>query len=1002
AEYYQTLRRRYPNDPKAAMWVIYKGRDETGNPQPINKVLTLDAKHEAWKQASSSRVPGMDQTLFSSIKGFFQSLDSYPLKGAMADLLTLTLHHFNGYEDEFLPRLPSNVWHLVSQEETALSEAAFAFLLKRDPQGLNRLDQLDAHKTPLDYAFETLLKTRKSETVIRLIEAGAWHMAFAPHLYQALKAKNLPAAFWQAFTKLERANAKIGWIVTLGELFPIASSQHTLFIDTATGEHRLLTKEVFAQLSDPTHQVTQEPREVYWVEDKGRRAFIKFYPALVGLEETIGKLTRQVIGFGAPHGELVRFPDGRPAWISQAIPGQTLQAVLTNHPQQLENLDPISTTHMILMAMLINPEDGKPANYIMEPLPHQPDLYRLASPDNDQGLVPAFVKPKPKEGLLSKKPEIVVQVKTVLYCLDLMHHPIPHKVRQTFLQQDPLTLMREWIGSMQILSKQYQCLYPDSAEIWKLFKSKECFIGIPFQKEMISHLYSKWERLQNYLARDNVELTPMQLLSKLEPRLANRYREAFERFPQAWQTLDRFVWVDGPFYRQKGNSWSTLTPSSSILTSQNIPLQESILDSIRQGKSLGPMQALQELNSLIEQKGQAALSLENLKSNYAREQFLKDFDFAPQPLSKQRQLLNQLTSHGAGLNHLSLKNCLAITDSILQKSLLQGQIVHLDLRGCANITHGFLSQLAQTNPGLEELNLSGVTGLRWVAEATLFDYSPLVFKQLTYLNLNECSALEIINIEAPELKDLWTVRNKKLEILKLQATNRLNLIRIKVPALKAISFQDASIGEKILHQLLVQVSYPTKLDIINCPHISKKEKKIYATLFNHPTSLTLQFKNNRLKYKKAPKFLGMRTPFYDAPPSFPIPERMKSIRVLARALEHNTFLTELNLPSSTIDAGDATALVPALQHNTTLTKLDLGSNQIGDAGAQALARVLQHNITLISLDLGSNQIGDAGAHALVTALQHNTTLKELNLSNNWIGEAGKQALKQITICEVNY
>ncbi|MBW8308907.1 MAG: hypothetical protein K0M45_04635, partial [Candidatus Paracaedibacteraceae bacterium] len=296
AEYYQTLRRRYPNDPRAALWVIYKGYDETGNPQPINKVLTLNAKHEAWEQARPSRVPVMDQALFSSIKGFFQSLDSYPLKGAMADILNLTLHHFNGYEDEFLPRLPSNAWHLVSKEETALSEGAFVFLLKRDPQGLNRPDSQT--RTPLDYAVETLLQNGNVETVIRLIDAGAWQMTFAPHLYQALKAKTLPTAFWQAFTKLERTNAKIGWIVTLEELFPVTSAKHTLSIESASGERRSLTKEAFAQLSDPTHQVTREPREVYWVEDKGRKAFIKFYPALVGLEETIGELTRQVIGFG--------------------------------------------------------------------------------------------------------------------------------------------------------------------------------------------------------------------------------------------------------------------------------------------------------------------------------------------------------------------------------------------------------------------------------------------------------------------------------------------------------------------------------------------------------------------------------------------------------------------------------------------------------------------------------------------------------------------------------
>ncbi|MBW8308178.1 MAG: hypothetical protein K0M45_00805 [Candidatus Paracaedibacteraceae bacterium] len=1004
ADYYQTLRRRYPNDPKAAMWVIYKGRDETGNPQPIDKVLTLNTKHEAWTQASPGRVPVMDQALFSSIKGFFHSLDSYPLKGAMADILTLTLHHFNGYEDEFLPRLPSTVWHLVSQKETALSEAALTFLLKRDPQGLNRPDS--QARTPLDYAIETLLQTGNVETVIRLIDAGAWHMAFAPHLYQALKAKNLPAAFWQAFTKLERTNVKIGWIMTLEELFPVTASKHTLLIEGAKGKRRSLTKELFAQLSDPTHQVTQEPREVYWVEDKGCKAFIKFYPALVGLEETIGELTRQVIGFGSPHGELVRFPDGRPAWISQAIPGQTLQSVLTHTPQQLDQLDPVSTTHMILMAMLINPEDGKPANYVMEPLPDNPDLYRLASPDNDQGLVPAFVKPKPDPAGLFKKAEIVVQVKTILYCLDLMHQPIPNKTRQAFLKQDPLTLMREWIGSLQILSKQYQCLYPDSGEVWKIFKTKECFIGIPFQKEMMSHLYSKWERLQDYLAQDNSGLTPMQLLNKLEPRLANRYREAFERFPQAGQTLDRFVWVDGPFYRQKGNSWSTLTPSGSILTSQNIPLQESILESIRQGKSLGPLQALQELNSLIEQKGQSGLSLEHLKSNYAREQFLKDFDFAPLPLSKQRQLLNQLIPYGKMLHQLSLKSCAALTDNILQKSFLQGQIVHLDLRGCPHITQGFLSHLAQTNPGLEELNLSGTTGIRWVAEATLFDHHPLVFKQLTYLNLDNCVNLEAINMEAPYLKHLWTNGAATLKKLKVRSSE-----------LQSLSCQQASIQDSDLYQLLYTIPTLKRVDVKLCPNISESALKILSALLDH-TLTRLDLSNNEIDDEGATRLAtstsliqldlggnqvrGRGTAALAAAPALTQLSLRDNLveyrgvvalslsRTITRlnlgntgfgpteafALSHNKTITYLDLLSNSL--GNEGAIAFAL--NRTLTRLNLYDNKISDEGAKALAQC----ITLIYLDLSENRIGDEGA----IALSGNKTLTHLNLWSNQIGDAG--------------
>ncbi|MBW8308037.1 MAG: hypothetical protein K0M45_00085 [Candidatus Paracaedibacteraceae bacterium] len=945
SEYYQALRRRYSNDPRATMWVIYKGRDEEGILQPIENVLNLPSSHEAWTQASRERVPEMNCDLISCVKSFYHSLSSSHLEKGIADTLALTLHHFKEYEDELLLTLPLNAWHLVSQEETQIPEPVFLFLLKRDPQGLNSFD-IDT-RTPLDYAFDNLIQTGKSEVACSFIEAGAWQASFSADLYRKLK-KSLPDSFWKSFKKLEKRNAKIGWTVTLEELFPLTphSSNHTLHIEGASGERRLLTKEAFRQLSDPAHHIAQEPREVFYVESEGHKAFIKFYPALVGLEESIGELTRRVIGFGAPHGELFRFPDGRPAWISHAIPGQTLQSVLTNNPQQLSQLDPVSTTKMILMAMLINPEDGKPANYIVEPLPDNPRLYRLVSPDNDQGLVPAFIKSKPQAASLFRNQEIVVQVKTILYCLDLMKQPIPEETRQTFLSHDPLALMKDWIGNMHAHSKRYESLYPNSQESWKIFQEKQCFLGIPFQAGMISHLYSKWERLQDYLAQENLRLTPFELLNKLEPRLANRYREVFQQKDTTWEG---FVWVDGPFYQKKEGSWSTLTPSGSILTSQSIPLQEPIMGAICQGKSLGPIQALQELTTLIKQKGRSGLSLEHMASDYAREQFLKDFDFASHPLSKQRQLLNQLMPHGAGLHHLSLKNCLALTDSILQKSFLLGQIVHLDLRGCTKITHGFLSLLAKINPGLEELNLSGVIQLRWVAEATLFDYLPIVFNQLTYLNLNDCSILEAIDIEAPHLKYLWVNGTRKLSHLKTRAPN-----------LQAISWHEALIDDQALYELLPQVPNLSHLDLTNSPNISNIGRKVGTAFCNNSKSTTLDLGGNEFHAKEA--------------------------KTLTLALQHNPTLTTLNLNNNKIDDEEAKVLALVLKYNTTLTTLIVSENHIGDEGAQALALWLQHDTTLRRLDLSNNYIDYEGAQALATALKQNTTLTTLSLRWNQIDQ----------------
>ena len=116
--------------------------------------------------------------------------------------------------------------------------------------------------------------------------------------------------------------------------------------------------------------------------------------------------------------------------------------------------------------------------------------------------------------------------------------------------------------------------------------------------------------------------------------------------------------------------------------------------------------------------------------------------------------------------------------------------------------------------------------------------------------------------------------------------------------------------------------------------------------------------------------------------------------VLARGINHNTTLTQLDLSSGSISDAGAVALAQALHHNSTLTKLALSYNSISDAGAVALAQALHHNSTLTELDLFGNSISDARAVALAQALHHNSTLTRLNLCNNSISDAGAVALAQ--------
>ena len=73
-------------------------------------------------------------------------------------------------------------------------------------------------------------------------------------------------------------------------------------------------------------------------------------------------------------------------------------------------------------------------------------------------------------------------------------------------------------------------------------------------------------------------------------------------------------------------------------------------------------------------------------------------------------------------------------------------------------------------------------------------------------------------------------------------------------------------------------------------------------------------------------------------------------------------------------------LAKALELNFTLTQLDLCCNDINDNGAINLARALETNRSLTFLSISTNFIGVEGATALGKALRINLALSHLDLS----------------------
>jgi len=102
---------------------------------------------------------------------------------------------------------------------------------------------------------------------------------------------------------------------------------------------------------------------------------------------------------------------------------------------------------------------------------------------------------------------------------------------------------------------------------------------------------------------------------------------------------------------------------------------------------------------------------------------------------------------------------------------------------------------------------------------------------------------------------------------------------------------------------------------------------------------------------------------------------------IAKALPHNSILTELHLANSRTSRIDKTGmrlLSKALLQNHTITIIDFSDQKICDEGAKALCSVLEVNHTITDINLGGNEI-----MYLPKSYAFLTHIKKLYLRGNW-------------------
>ncbi|MBS4171620.1 MULTISPECIES: hypothetical protein [unclassified Neochlamydia] len=703
-----------------------------------------------------------------------------------------------------------------------------------------------------------------------------------------------------------------------------------------------------------------------------RKLHLKPNPEMAGREYAVGRLHRLIIGHGTPETELFKCYNARrnpyPLLVTETIEGQNLDDAL-KAGDTLADLDLHRLHNMLLLAMLVNPEDGKPDNYILQSfINHQGEIRKqLVSVDNDHALVPSFSE----EGKL--------QVKSILFCLNQMQLPLHSKTRERFLQVKPFELLQTWLQDLNTQQQRYTKLFTEKdREFVYVYNKQTPVISILLPPKTVAKTYQKLTRLQRSLKNleNNATLTPLELLIRLDPPLGKYYEHLLQ--DAHLLPYERFLKGPGQSYEKSPYGLVTSSTSHSLLKSSNIPIK----DLVKHEERYLPKEALKELETLINQSHPkhlqavaAAIILGNIQPFHELlTDDLREAALAFVDISKQKQelaLLKAMTP--SSFETLCLKHCQTLNDALLRNLLAASAALNtLDANHCVSLKSLSLPELSC----LSYLNLSNCTRLSKLS---------LRAPKLRFLTLKGNQALASLQLEAPLLEEL------ELEGCIRLAAHQIQALVKKYPHLKRLTLAGCNLSSLPYHELIYQQPMLIRYDLVN---FSKEAIRQLKGLIDNsltkwivPKELPVEELSalmDTLRINTALTELNLHRNELSE----------KGTRALAQALERNSSLAKLDLSLNQIGSKDAIALAKALAKNYSLTKLDLSLNEISNKGASALAQALECNSSLTEFDLRQNDISNQGVSALAQALEHNSSLAELNLGDNKISKEGASALAQ--------
>ncbi|HEV2524320.1 MAG TPA: hypothetical protein VGU44_04225, partial [Gammaproteobacteria bacterium] len=761
------------------------------------------------------------------------------------------------------------------------------------------------------------------------------------------------------------------------------------------------------------------------VDETETLCWAKIYPEQPGIEWLMLHLDQRLGVYGIPCSTLVNIHhNGRNAAVllSADVPHPNLVETLKIAPQTLAHLDRAHFFKTLIRVLLTNPEDDKGDDYFLKSEAEGLKLIRI---DNER----AFFTPEASEGVLKIQK---LQVKSIIYCLDLLMEPIKagnpsvDAMVRDFLQLKPYALLKSLLLELKSLQPLWQSLFSE-VDIETHYHNKKPWLSLPVlyvPQEMIKELSVRMESLQTLLALTS-KTTGLQLLNTVQPKLGAHYHQGFKQYQNNQnaysQVMARFDLSPGRQYKKQEQSLVSLHGTAAVTQSLRLSgeLSLKVVKSIWQGKAYTADAILEQIehweadlskdiysgllhpDPAVQKKAYAGWQQ---LSNRQRVLLFNDFSEgirknAISDIRLQQAILAALpntTFHTLDLSafHVSLDDKLLIP--ILKTS--GGHLVELTLNGCQNLSDAIPSIIADSCPNLKILN---VCNMAWKSFSTGLagGWSPIVLSNVERLEMQDCETLERFMVQAPQAD------------INLQGCAALKQVRfisdLSIILANIVSAKQTNPGE-FEYQLAksyllgtgvsknpIQAYYWAQLSL---KHQHPFSMMLIYTLFNFYKVAPINGFSESAEAEKTTSALVSKELFE------PIQTIIKTgIRTLelqgSYPINDATFLNlvfgtlrSLSLWENNLGNTGVLALSESLKVNATLRHLDLWQNKIGNAGALTLSESLKVNSVLERLDLWWNEIGDAGALAFAESLKVNRMLRHLNLMYNKIKDKGALAL----------